>query len=239
MINMALEAQRSKIMAKYYQAEINGEQLDELTLHKAIYNKLIELEKSEKVATYRRLLYNFNIIKQIFPNDIKLSKITPEIVDKYISFRMESGNGNNTIKKNLKDLSGVLTYAGFRGVDYFYSKATTLKTIPPKKDKLTPDEIKILEEKKLDGYYDLARDMWLFSYYIHGARFESVATFRREYIKGNVLSYQMNKGLKYREIVIHKKLKSIIDKYINNNSIYLFPLLKKEVKDKSGVKKKL
>ena len=71
---------------------------------------------------------------------------------------------------------------------------------------------------------DLARDMFLFSFYTHGMRFQNVATMPP--VHGSVIQYRMNKGKKIREISIHPKLKGIIDKY--NGKPYLFPLLKSE-----------
>jgi len=237
-INQALEAQRSRVMDEYYRADILGEAVNDPSLIEAIKAKLNELETSGKVATFNRLLTNLDYIKEVFPHDIKLSKVNADAAEKYAAFRYKKGNGANTIKKNLKDISSVLKFAGFTGVDPFYKKAASIMTIPVKKEKVTPGELAAIESVECDGLFDIARDMWLFSFYTHGARFESVATFEREWINNGILAYQMNKGKKHREIVVHEKLAAIIEKYIKGDSIYLFPVIKKRV-DNPWTKKEI
>ena len=76
---------------------------------------------------------------------------------------------------------------------------------------------------------DLARDMFLFAFYTFGMCFKSVATFKREYIRGDIIKYTTNKGHDRMEILIHPKLAAIITKYISANMLihYIyFPVVK-------------
>lgn len=130
-------------------------------------------------------------------------------------------------EKNLSDLATVLNRVGFKKENLFSEYASTIVAKPVKREKLTAADIQALELVQLTGFADIARDMYLFSFYTHGMRFENVATFKRQYIRGNYIHYTMNKGEDNREIFIHPKLRAIIDKYIHAQTLYLFPVVKK------------
>jgi integrase/recombinase XerD len=157
----------------------------------------------------------------MYISDIKITD-----VEKFSNFRYKQGNSASTVKKNLSDLAAVLNHVGYKGVNHFTDYAKKVKAFPVHRDKLSFDDIKLLESVKLKGMADIARDMFLFSFYAHGMRFESVATLTRQSIHNQHISYRMNKGKKVREIFIHAKLKAIIDKYFDTNTLYLFPVVK-------------
>ncbi|MCF3107264.1 tyrosine-type recombinase/integrase [Niabella sp. CC-SYL272] len=200
-----------------------------MTLFQAVDKKLTQLEKEEKVAAYNRLLTNKEYLKEALVHDYPLNKVSKDVVEKYVNFRIDKGNAQSTIKKNLQDISTVLEYVRWKGNNEFAIYAETVKAKPVDREKLNLDEIAKLENTVFDGNMELAVDMYLFSYYLHGARFESVALMEREDVVGDIIKYRMNKGQKVREIKIHGKLRKIIDKYINGKSIYLFPAVKKRV----------
>lgn len=95
-----------------------------------------------------------------------------------------------------------------------------------------------MEQLQLSGFTELANDMFLFSYFTHGMRFENVATLRKEAVKGELIKYRMNKGRDLRDIEVHERLLRIINKYIDGNtsSPYLFPALKREYTTKRSLR---
>lgn len=198
------------------------------TMFGAIRHVMAKFEAQNQPASFNRMQTNLTYIQEAWNNKDKyLTDVTKIDVEQYANFRFKKGNKATTVRKNLTDLATVLNHIDFKGYNHFKGYAKTIKAKPVKREKLTADDIRKLEQVKLRGMADIARDMFLFAYYLHGARFESVATFKREYIQGNVIRYTMNKGGDHREISIHPKLKAIISKYITGESLYLFPVVKK------------
>jgi site-specific recombinase XerD len=240
LINAALEIKRSEIAEQVYKADIEKSFLDIDQLGKkkkksgtfftAIKMRLDSLEARNQPAMYEKLRAKLKILRKIWEKDIYLADLNKPAVEKYIAARIKSKVHVNTIKKELSAFSSVLSFVEFAGIDPFHKAQASLKPIKPKKQKLTLENIRSLEVTALSGMNDIARDMFLFSFYTHGMRFENVATFTEKMIKKGHIVYRMNKGKDIREIEISPKLQKIIDKY-RGNTPYLFPVIKKEITD--------
>lgn len=223
--NNAIESKRAKLMAEIINADITGAPITkDITLNAAIDKLLQHYEVKNMAASFNRMLTNKRIIKEI--GDTQLKQLNKEYVDKYIENRYTAGNGVNTVRKNLQDMATILNFVDHIGKNYFSAAMKLLTPLPVNREKLTIEEIKLIENAKVDGLTDIARDMFLFSYYTHGMRFESVITFHPRMINNGHINYRMNKGKKMREIEVHPKLQAIIDKY--TPGLYLFPLIVKE-----------
>jgi integrase len=177
-----------------------------------------------------------NQILDCFGKDLLLNEITIEEVRKLDAYFIDVvGNSRNTASDKIRRLRYAFNEAkgiwkGEIGDNPF--DLIRCKNEPVERQKLNRKQIEAIEGLKLVGVMDVARDSFLFSYYAQGMRFGSVITMMREYISETKINYQMLKGKHFREIKIHPKLQRIIDKYINNDTPYLFPILKKIPKDK-------
>jgi site-specific recombinase XerD len=239
LINAAIETKRAKLAETVYLADIEGREIDvddlgnkkgRGTFFTAVKIRLNTLEANNQVASYNRLRAKLNILKVAWGRDVSLSDLSKTWVDKYISHRIKEGSKISTIKKDMTDLSTVInSLDSYDGKDWFKIAQKKLKADPINREKLTLDEIKLMESTRLYGLDDIARDMFLFSFYCHGMRFQNVAMFERTMIKNGVIRYRMNKGKKVREIEIHSKLQAIIDKY--HGKPYMFPVVKELIKD--------
>jgi integrase len=100
-----------------------------------------------------------------------------------------------------------------------------------KKHKLTVEELAKVEALQLpDGIINDSRNLFLFAYYCKGMRFEDCLRFKKKYIINDRLVFEdIRKGHKEITVKIHRRLQLLIDQYINNNTPYLFPMLKKEL----------
>lgn len=239
MINIAIEVLCSQINDAKVKADIAGINVEASDLAKgrirdsrtffAATNKLLETyEARSNVAAFNRLTTNLGYLKEAWGRDLALSELNKDWIEKYANFRYRLGNTSSTVKKNLADLGVVLNNIDFDGKNHFTAYAKTIKTEPVQREKLTAKEISDLEAIELAGLEDQARDMFMFAYYCHGMRFESVATFDVDMIKEGKIYYRMNKGKKLREIEIHPKLQAIIDKYKNAGTKHLFPVVEKD-----------
>lgn len=240
LINAAIESKRSKIAETIYLADIEGREVDaddfgkqkkgRGTFFTALKIRMTTLENNNQVASYHRVRAKLNCLKKAWNKDILLADLSRAWVDKYISYRINEGSKISTIKKDLTDLSSVLNNLdSYEGKDWFKLAQKKLKADPVSREKLTVAEIKAMEKVKLFGLNDIARDMFLFSFYCHGMRFQNVAMFEKGMIKNGIIKYRMNKGKKVREIEVHPKLAKIIKKY--NGKPYLFPVVKELVTD--------
>ena len=240
LINSAIEKKRSELVSQILKAEVDERRIDIDTISgkkpkggtvfSVIRLRMNTAEQRNQVAMYDRLHAKLELLKKAWGRDIALADLSKTWVEKYVTYRLSKGMKKITIKKDLSDLSNCLNaLEKFEGIDWFKKVRKGITADPSSKEKLTLQNIKELEKVQLTGLLDIARDMWLFSYYTHGMRFENVATFKRVMIKGEVIKYRMNKGKKLREIFVHERLKNIIDKY--DSRPFMFPVIKKEITD--------
>lgn len=241
LMNAGLEKKRAALMAKVYHADIEGTDLDlkavsgktagETFIKMLMAQKTI-FEKRNQVSAYDKLTTRINNLKTAWGQDIPAQSVNKAWVDRYINDRYQKNASPNTVRKDLSIFGSVLQkWEGFTGKNPFKDAQKTIVKIPINREKLTVEEIKSLESVTLYGLNDVARDMFLFSFYTHGMRFQSVAMFERSSIQKGLIRYRMNKGKKIREIEIHQKLQAIIDKYFNEKTPYLFPIMKNKVLD--------
>lgn len=206
LINAAIERKRSALAEKIYMAEIEGADIDTNLLtgnkKKLSFISLLKeqreiYEKRNQVSAYNKLGIRIKNLSAAWEKDVAVSEINKYWVDKYINARYQKDASPNTIRKDLSAFSGVLLSSEyFSGKNYFKEAQKKIPKVPINKEKLTAEEIKVLESVRLYNLEDVARDIFLFSFYTFGMRVASVLTFRREYIKKNKITYQMNKGKK-------------------------------------------
>lgn len=221
------------------------------------------LAKANKHATdrakpaYRKAILFRNELIACWGADLPLAQITKQRVEQYVTWlRTEhspgpgrhpvAGNGNNTIKKKLSRLAGLVDtqkdqglYSGVNAFKLVHVSSTGIK-----KGKLTWDDIAALEALRPEGMTEITRDMFLFSFYAHGMRFADCLTFRRTEAEAAVkragIDYKMAKNSAHINVAHTPPLERIMLKYLaahgpgsgSGVGLYLFPLLKREYKDK-------
>jgi integrase/recombinase XerD len=168
-----------------------------------------------------------------FGRDVYFSELTPENIRKYDSWlsREDSSidkkkNGPNTRKKKFEFLGKYWNNAKREGKvfgDINPFEDYKINGTPVKKDKLTRDQITALEDLPLiEPRLMLARDLFLFSYYCKGVRFETCITAKKSAIANGRIYLQANKGKQFISILIHPKLQAIIDRYKDNKTDTIF-----------------
>ncbi len=129
----------------------------------------------------------------------------------------------------------------FKGYSFSHLKSRK------KKDTLTKDELRLLRShKSKDNLYQLAIDLYLFSYLCYGANVEDIARFQPSDIKNGdgyyFIQFQRKKtqnssGKLVTIPLIDKSLK-IIERYLNPEAKYIFPILKNHQEgDSEAIKK--
>lgn len=94
------------------------------------------------------------------------------------------------------------------------------------KESLTAEELKTIESLELSGPCNIVRDLFLFSFYTCGMRFEDCITLSWDVIKDDRITYKMIKNGKLVTLEITPEIQMIMNKYRNKGNKYVFPLLK-------------
>jgi integrase/recombinase XerD len=178
--------------------------------------------------TYADLLSDEKAGRPLRGTELYMEDINADLLRNFESFLVKQGNGNNTRAKKFEFLGNwyqdAIKEGMAPGLNHF--REYKIQEKPVKKEKLTEAQVKAIEDLHLKpGPVNDARNLWLFSYYCKGNRFETCITCRREMVRDGRVFLQMNKGEKFVSIKIHGRLQAIIDQYAGD-SIFLFPYIK-------------
>lgn len=160
-------------------------------------------------------------------NETYFDDINQDLLRVYETFLINQGNVNNTRHKKFEFLGKFYTEAVNDGKALTPNpfKLYKIASKPVRKEKLTEEELKAIEDLPLKpGPVNDARNLFLFSYYCKGNRFENCIMFRRSDIVDGRAMFKTNKGNKYISVKIHARLQAIIDFY--PDSEFLFPYVK-------------
>lgn len=244
LINRNLELRRMELAKNLLDAEagllplthksiFSGKRAEGVTIGKLLKDKADYYEESRSKRAFRRSLALRDELIECWGDDLPIEKISVDLVNKYVLF-LKKKNNRNTVKKKLQRLAGLIDRKKDEGV-YAGINAFKLVHVPGediKKDSLTWDEIKAIEQLKLTGLTEKVRDLFLFSFYSHGMRFADCVLLKKSDFKE--LKYKMSKSGKHINIKITPKLRSIIEHYLtkDKNNPFLFSLIEKEPRDK-------
>lgn len=168
-----------------------------------------------------------------FGREVYFSDLTRDNIISFDTYLIKLPNSPNTrIKKyeHLRKFFNAAKKEGLTNGDQPFD--LKINPEPIKKVKLTREQVTKLENLELKpGMERLARDLWLFSYYCKAQRFETCITMLKSCVVDGRLDFRSNKGMKHFSVDIHKKLASIIERYISNDTDTIFGRNKKPIKD--------
>jgi site-specific recombinase XerD len=178
--------------------------------------------------TYADLLADEKAGRPLRGTELYMDDINADLLRNFEAFLVKQKNGNNTRAKKFEFLGNWFQDAIKEGMvpgpNFF--REYKIQEKPVKKEKLTEAQVKAIEDLQLKpGAINDARNLWLFSYYCKGNRFETCITCRRDMIHDGRVFLQMNKGEKFQSIKIHGRLQAIINQY-QGDSTFLFPYIK-------------
>jgi integrase/recombinase XerD len=178
--------------------------------------------------TFADLLEDERLKRPLRGVTLYMDDINADLLRRFEAFLVKQGNQNNTRAKKFEFLGNWFQDAIKEGMapgpNHF--REYKIQEKPVKKEKLTEAEVRAMEELKLKpGPVNDARNLWLFSYYCKGVRFETCITCQRNAIQNGRIMFQMNKGEKFISVKIHARLQAIVDQY-QGDSQFLFPYVK-------------
>lgn len=194
----------------------------------SIIAKLKQNGKVRTSETYKSTLNSFKKFRQ--DEDIMLDCLTSEVMECYEAWHKGRGVAPNTISFYTRILRAVYNRAVeddiienhnpfkhvYTGVDKTVKRALPLSVIK---------KIKALD-LSLNASLDFARDMFLMSFYLRGMSFIDMAFLKKFDLKNGYVTYRRRKTGQQLIIEWTKEMQIILDKYPENATDYLLPIIK-------------
>ncbi len=204
---------------------------NEYSLFNFMESIIVKLKQNGKVRTsetYKSALSSFKKFRQ--DEDIMLDCLTSEIMEAYEAWHKSRGVAPNTISFYTRILRAVYNRAVeddiienrnpfkhvYTGVDKTVKRALPLPVIK---------KIKALD-LSLNPSLDYARDMFLISFYLRGMSFIDMAFLKKSDLKNGYVTYRRRKTGQQLIIEWTKEMQMILDKYPENATEYLLPIIK-------------
>lgn len=194
----------------------------------SIIAKLKQNGKVRTSETYKSTLNSFKKFRN--DEDIMLDCITSGIMEDYEAWHKNRGVAPNTISFYTRILRAVYNRAVedeiienrnpfrhvYTGVDKTVKRALPLAIIK-----------KIMSlDLSLTPALDFARDMFMMSFFLRGMSFIDMAFLKKTDLKNGYVTYRRRKTGQQLIIEWTKEMQMIIDKYLENKSDYLLPVIR-------------
>lgn len=212
---------------------------DEYSLFNYMEKIIVRQKQNGKLRTsetYASALNSFRKFRK--DEDIMLDSITSEVIQAYESWLKGNGLVPNTISFYTRIFRAIYNRAVdeeviedrhpfrkvYTGVDKTVKRALPLPVIK---------KIKALD-LSLHPELDFARDMFMMSFYMRGMSFIDMCYLRKNDLKDGHVSYRRRKTGQQLTIEWTAEMQNILDKYPENTSDYLFPIIRnKEASERS------
>ena len=203
----------------------------EYSLFNFMESLIARLKQNGKIRTsetYKSTLNSFKKFRQ--DEDIMLDYLTSEIMEEFEAWHKGRGIAPNTISFYTRILRAAYHRAVeddiienrnpfrkvYTGVDKTVKRALPLPVIK---------SIKTLD-LALTPSLDFARDMFMMSFYLRGMSFIDMAFLKKTDLKNGHVTYRRHKTGQQLTIEWTKEMQMILDKYPENASDYLLPIIK-------------
>ncbi len=178
--------------------------------------------------TYKSTLNSFRKFRK--DEDLMLDSLTSGIMESYEAWHHQRGIAPNTISFYARILRAVYNRAVednvienrhpfrkiYTGIDKTVKRALPLPVIK---------KIKTLDLSPAPKL-DFARDMFLMSFYLRGMSFIDMAFLRKSGLRNGYVTYRRRKTGQQLTIEWTKEMQVILDKYPENHSDYLLPIIR-------------
>lgn len=204
---------------------------DEYSLFNFMESIIVKLKHNGKVRTaetYRATLNSFKRFRN--DEDIMLDCVTAEMMESYEAWLRNRGLIPNSISFYTRILRAVYNRAVeqdiienlnpfrhvYTGIDKTVKRALPLAVIK---------RIKALD-LSLQPHLDYARDMFMLCFYLRGMSFIDMAFLKKSDLKDGYITYRRRKTGQKLVIEWTKEMQAIRDKYPDNMSEYLLPVIR-------------
>lgn len=195
----------------------------------SVIGQLKRLNRERTSETYASALSSFMRFRK--NKDVQLDDMDADLVMEYEAWLKMNGVSLNTISFYMRILRATYNRAVEKGltVQKHPFKHVYTGMDKTRKRAISLKDIKRIKELDLSGkpHWELARDMFLFSFYTRGMSFIDMAYLKKSDLKNGILSYRRHKTGQQLYIRWESCMEKIVAKYAAGCSgEYLLPILK-------------
>ena len=166
--------------------------------------------------------------------DLTFDQLTPDMIECYEAWLIDQRLKQNSIRCYLRTLNTLLCKAVGEGLlsNINLFSHVRLSYVKTTKRAISERELKVIANLKLPEHSTLAlaRDIFMFSFYMRGMPFVDIAYLRKSDLKNGMWTYCRKKTNQCLMVEWEKAQQKILDRYANQtkNTSYLLPIIKKE-----------
>lgn len=203
-----------------------------------VITQLQQLGRARTAETYTATLVSFTAFRN--GADIPLDGIDSDLMAQYEGWLANRGVAKNTVSFYMRILRAVYNRAVEKGLteQRFPFKHVYTGIDKTVKRAISIDTIKKLKvvDLSLKPALDFARDMFLFSFYTRGMSFVDMAYLKKKDLQNEMLVYRRRKTKQQLLVKWEPCMQEIVDKYFDNGSEYLLPIIKQSTLGRNGKK---
>ena len=189
-------------------------------------------DSMQRIGTRNNYLNAYRRFKEYLNGeDLTFAQITAGMIEQYAAWLTSRGIKQNTIAyylRTLRTLCNKAVEAGLAPRQILFAKVPTCNVRTCKRA-ITIMDIRNIEQLPLhEGSSSaLARDLFLFSFYLRGMAFVDMAYLKKSDLKYGMLSYSRRKTNQSKTIEWERPMQTIVDRYasLTNGSPYMLPIL--------------
>jgi integrase len=244
--NQLIQTQLKNVLETYHQLVSTHKDINLQTLTEALQGnqqqdffvfafntKLQEIKSLQKMGTYRRYETVLHKLKAFTGEHLPIQQINYALLKQYETHLItHHKNTRDTVSSNLSVIRTILNeairhdaYQGRNPFDHF-----TLKYTDNTKEKLTIEELKRFMHTPLPPIPSLllARDFFTACFLAEGSRAGDMISMKKECLQGNILTFTQQKTGAKMQMMVVPQLMDIFSRYMQKDSVYIFPFLHKE-----------
>lgn len=189
---------------------------------------LTDCKRLGTAMNYQRAVCS--LVSYLNGRDICFSELTSQFVEQYSEYLLRKGMVRNSLSFHMRILRAIYNKAVRRGYAEQSFPFRNVYTGIDRTRKRAVGENVISRLIHLDieskPHLSFARDLFLFSFYTRGMAFVDMAYLRKSDIQDGVIRYTRHKTGQELIVRIEPCIQTIINRYDDSNSSYIFPILK-------------
>lgn len=194
--------------------------------------KKVQMKRQGTARTYDNAYRRFKAFRENV--DLTFDELTPDMIECYEAWLINRQLKQNSIRCYLRTLHTLLYRAASEGLlssTNLFSRVR-LSYVKTAKRAISEKKLKVIANLQLpkNSTIALARDIFMFSFYMRGMPFVDIAFLRKSNLKNGMWTYCRKKTNQCLIVEWEKAQQKILDRYAlqTANSSFLFPIITKE-----------
>lgn len=191
-----------------------------------------QMKRQGTARTYGNAYRRFKAFREDV--DLTFNELTPDMIECYEAWLIDKRLKQNSIRCYLRTLNTLLCKAVEEGMlnNTNLFSHVRLSYVKTTKRAISEKELKVIANLELpeNSTMALARDIFMFSFYMRGMPFVDIAYLRKTDLKNGMCTYCRKKTNQCLMVEWEKAQQKILDRYAHQmeNRSYLLPIIKEE-----------